>query len=111
MLLLLFAVLISTALCRMFGYGQHTMLQLNSNDIVCRRACRVMQPQTNRSEMSPRQGAAAGMVRLAQVTGVMSIVSKILVVYHCAADGCTPSYCCSVRGSCCVITIYLMYSQ
>ena len=45
MLLLLFAVLISTALCRMFGYGQHTTLQLNSNDIVCSPLCRRTDPR------------------------------------------------------------------
>ncbi len=64
----------------MFVYGQHKTLLLYSNNAVCK--ARMHNPLVMEEEIRDqyRKAADAGTVRLAQVTGVMSIVYKVFVL-------------------------------
>ncbi len=82
MLLLLFAVLLATTLCRMFLYGQYTMLLVDSKKMIDREA----------GKDAPRAAAEnvralywsmmrEGMIRFARITGMISAVSKVMLLF------------------------------
>ena len=83
-MMLLFAVLLATSLCRMFLYGQYTLLVVDSKNLIDARSRRARQEGTEFAEIEAYESfwvlMEKGMVKFSDMLGLLSAASKGLLL-------------------------------